>query len=176
MKNKRKDMKYLNTLYIVSCLLLLSACNNDERSSISPNSNRDGTFLTTTINGGQFSSSVKIVTYEIKTQTYLTTADNPDSSEFSFVLIIENNADDDLKIMRSGFVEKEDENGKNKTWKLPDNFDFTSNITESGDYLEGSFSFIANAFDKGIEDSDNQLVIANGKFKAITSQGMRKDR
>ncbi|VAW48568.1 hypothetical protein MNBD_GAMMA03-1308 [hydrothermal vent metagenome] len=169
-------MKYLNTLCIVSCLMLLSACNNDERSSISPNSNSDGTFLTATINGEKFSSSVKIVTYGIKSQTYLTTADNPDSSEFAFVLIIENNKDDDLKIIRSGFMEKEDTSGENKTWKLPDNFDFTSSVTESGDYLEGTFSFIANSFDKGIEDSDNQLVIVNGKFKAITTQGMRKNR
>ncbi|MBJ2173985.1 hypothetical protein JBL43_07035 [Aureibaculum sp. A20] len=162
---------------IIIILLLLTAigCKEDKKNSTtkvdeSTNTNNWGTFLTATINGEEFSSSVKVVTFTANNQTYLTTADNSDPSEFAFNLIIENNNDQtDQKIKRYGFVEKEDENEK-VTWKLPDNFDFTGKLTESGKYLEGTFSFTANAFDKGMEDSTNQLVVTDVKFKAFKTQ------
>ncbi len=153
-------------------LLVVVACKKDTKSS-SPiinkiNSNKDqkGTFLTATINGKKFSSTVLISTFTANHQTYLLTADNFDKLEYAFKLIIKNDKDNDPKKIRYGFIGKEDENGKNITWKIPHNFDFTSTYIESGRYLEGTFSFTANAFNGISEDTTNQLVVTNGKFRA----------
>ncbi len=163
-------MKKLIT--IVMLLLVVITCKKDNKSNSSVNNeittknNEKDTFLTATINGKEFSSSVEVVTFRANNQMYLTTVDNSDSSEFAFNLIIKNDKDNDPKKLRYGFLEKEDEKGNNKTWKLPNNFDFTSTITESGNYLEGTFSFVANSFAKGVEDRNDQLEVTNGKFKA----------
>lgn len=149
-------MKHLSTLCIVSCLLIFNSCKNDKFLSSSPNSSNADTFLTATINGEKFVSSVRIVTFRANNQVYLVTADNPDKSEFGFSLIIEND-----KIGVNSILEKKDENGKNIMWAIPHNFDFTS--TKSGNYLEGTFSFVAEE----MVNSNNELKVTNGKFKAL---------
>lgn len=148
------------TITVIMLILLTVACKEKTKPSIA------NTYLTATINGEEFSSTVDVVSFRANKQTLLTTADNPDATEYSFTLIIKNDRDNDPNKKRYGFVEIEDETGNMTTWKLPNNFNFSSTDIDSDGYTEGNFSFIANAFANGVEDNKNQLIVTNGKFKA----------
>ena len=149
-------------LTIILLLLSLVACKEKSMTTSSTNN----TYLTATINGEEYTSSVDVVSFRANKQTLLNTADNPDATEYAFTLIIKNDRDNDPNKVRYGFVEKEDASGNRTAWKLPNNFDFTSTSMDSDGYIEGTFSFIANAFANGLEDNKNKLTVTNGKFRA----------
>ncbi len=102
-----------------------TGCTNDDK--IDDSSNKKGdSFLTATINGTAFSSSLELVAFRANRQTYLATADNKTGfDEYEFKWIINNDRDSDLDKIRYGYIELKDSGGnrkKNKTWKLPNNF------------------------------------------------------
>jgi hypothetical protein len=160
--------KWIKNITIILVMVVASTgCMNDDKVDESSNKKEDS-FLTATINGTVFSSSLDIVTFTANNQTYLLTADNKTrSEEYEFNWIINNNRDNDPAKIRYGFIELKNVGGdrnKNKTWQLPNNFNFeiTANTNK---YIEGTFSFTATPFGK-IKDGQKNLEVTNGKFRA----------
>jgi hypothetical protein len=168
---KRQWKKHI-TLFI-GIIFLIYGCSGDDKKDAATNT--QSSFLTATINGDAFSSSLEVVTFKAGGKTYLTTADNKSGvHEYEFQWIIEDTKSNDSSKIRYGFIELKDKGGdrkKNKMWALPKNFDFTT-MSPSNGTIEGTFSFTANSVGRGmVEDSSDQLKVTNGKYRANIKGG-----
>jgi hypothetical protein len=163
-------MKIKRFHLIFAFLFLLSGCNGDDTATKN-NSSGDSSFLTATINGKEFSSSLQVINFRAGEQTYLSTADNKTGvDEYEFNLIIQNDKDNNPAKIRYGFIELKQEN-EAKAWKLPDNFDFTE-TNQTGTHLEGTFSFTADAWNGIRRDTSDQLIVTDGRFRANKKGGV----
>lgn len=148
-------------------LILLAGCSND--SPPLGNASADESFLTATIDGEAFSSSLEIVTFKVSGQTYLSTADNKlGVHEYEFNWVTQNDKDNNPSKLRYGSIELKDMGGdskKDKAWQLPNNFSYA--VTADAErHIEGTFSFTATQF-----IGSDQLAVTNGKFRANKKGG-----
>ncbi len=157
---------------MLGLVFLFAGCSDSTEGNKS--TSKSDAFLSATINGEAFSSSLEIVTFKANSQTYLATADNKSGvHEYEMNWIIQNDKANDPSKIRFGFIELKDPGGdrkKNKTWALPDNFDFKE-TGQTDASLEGTFSFTADAFVQGTRDTSDQLIVTNGKFRANIKGG-----
>jgi len=149
----------------LALLLLLAACGDDKPSSSNAASKSDVSFLTATINGEGFSSSLEIVTFKISGQTHIHTADNKlGLNEYEIALIgVDTNTGEE----RYGSIELKNngEGIKDKSWMVPKGFNYS--MTHDGEgYIEGTFSFTAKD-----PQSGEELVVTNGSFRANKKGG-----
>lgn len=160
------NINYQKFRYILfPFLLLLAACGSESSSPTAGVSDSDTSFLTATINGKEFSSSLEIITLKISGNAHLYTADNRSGvNEYEIGLI---NPDGKGDSRRYGSIELKNngEGKKDKAWMVPSDFNY-SITADTEHYIEGTFSFTAKD-----NRSGDELVVTDGEFRANKTGG-----